>query len=560
MAFIGYIGTQRFRFLATLVVFATFVASNRPVSAYTPKDPIVTKMVDRGIKYLETKKLTLDGSDALSRAAGEVMLVGYAHHKCRHDPEAPLVKTAIKTAKDLVSDLEAGRGGMSSKRHYTMSMCVLLFAEVDAKRYKNEMAVIQRHLLEAQMDHGGFGYPGEREGDVSQVQYVILALWTLDRNGLPLDYNRVLSTAQWLLRVQDTNGGWPYHGHDPGPGKPNITQKDVGMSMTLAGGSSILIAGDALRLWGDTVDDVDPGILGLPEAIKIYKEDTNVGRRKRVTMSAEPIRRSIKFMDGWRQKNPYKRRGIDWFYYQLYTLERFESFVEISRGLPKDSSPAWYNQGVDELRQYQDGEGGWTDRSHTSGQISTAFALLFLIRSTQKTIFTMSEGNLQGGYGLPKDTTDIRVEGTQIKGRKIAAQVTDMLDLLEKDGAGETEGKSLPDNLELDKNPVARSAQLDRLERLVRGSRSWQARRVAAKLLGVSDELRVVPAMIFALSDPDKSVRRYARDGLRFISRKFDGYGMPDDPTQADVQNAQKKWRDWYRTMNPKHVFLDYDL
>ena len=106
-----------------------------------------------------------------------------------------------------------------------------------------------------------------------------------------------------------------------------------------------------------------------------------------------------------------------------------------------------------------------------------------------------------------------------------------MLDILEEDGAGDTEGKSIPEDLQLDKDPATRAAQLDRLERLVRGSKSWQARRVAARLLGKSDELRVVPALIFALSDPDQPVRRYARDGLRFISRKFDGFGMPDDPT-----------------------------
>ncbi len=199
-------------------------------------------------------------------------------------------------------------------------------------------------------------------------------------------------------------------------------------------------------------------------------------------MSEEPIKRAVQYMDAWRKKNPYKRgTAIDWYYYQLYTLERYESFLEIANGRPKDSSPAWYNEGVDELRQFQDGEGGWTDRSHTQGPVSTAFALLFLIRSTQKTIFTASSGALQGGYGLPKDTTDIRVDGTQIKGRPIAAQVTDLLDILEEDGADDTEGKSIPEDMQLDKDPVARAAQLDRLERLVRGSRSWQARRVAAR-------------------------------------------------------------------------------
>ena len=99
-----------------------------------------------------------------------------------------------------------------------------------------------------------------------------------------------------------------------------------------------MIAGDALRLWGETVDDTDPGIPGLPKAVKVYKEDSNLRRRKRVTMSEEPIKRAVQFMNSWREKNPYKRQGIDWYYYQLYTMERFESFVEIAYGLPKDSS------------------------------------------------------------------------------------------------------------------------------------------------------------------------------------------------------------------------------
>ncbi len=212
------------------------------------------------------------------------------------------------------------------------------------------------------------------------------------------------------------------------------------------------------------------------------------------------------------------------------------------------------------MKALQSPDGAWSDRSQTTPAESTCFALLFLIRSTQKTIFSMSAGTLEGGYSLPKDTTSIRVEGTQIKGKAVATQVTDLLKILESDDAGDTEGKSLPDDLELDPNPAGRRAQLDRLERLVRGSRSWQARRVAAKLLGKSDELRVAPALIFALSDPDNPTRRFARDGLRFISRKFEGFGMPDDPTESEADQAQDAWRDWYRTVDPTYVFLDYDL
>ena len=75
-----------------MVTLSVLIAVNRPVSAYTPTDPVVTKMVDRGIKYLEAKGGALEtGGDVFSRAAGEVVLIGYAHHKVVHDPEHPLV-------------------------------------------------------------------------------------------------------------------------------------------------------------------------------------------------------------------------------------------------------------------------------------------------------------------------------------------------------------------------------------------------------------------------------------------------------------------------------------
>ena len=535
------------------VMFAVCIAGfSSGASGYTPQDPVVKKMVDRGVAYLESVK-KLNGS-------GEEILVAYAHHKCRHDPDNPVVKRGISAAVKMAAEIEKGKGGHEHKRNYEIAVAVLLLADVDANVYKHELQVMQESLLEEQKPHGGFGYPGEQLGDVSQTQYAILAIWTLDRSGIPLDYDRVVRCAQWMLRVQDPTGVWPYKGEDPGPNSPRKTQKKTGVSMALAGGSSLLIAGDALRLWGETEDANDPGIPGLPEAIKLYKEDKNVSRRKRATMSEAPVKVSVRMMDQWRSKNPLKyTTGLDWYYYMVYTLERYESFVEIANGLPKDSSPGWYNRVVDELRKVQGSDGGWSDRKKTTPPISTSFALMFLIRSTQKAIFTSSAGSLQGGYGLPKDTTDIRVDGTQIKGRPIEGQVQDLLKILEDD---DSEGLSggLPENLQLSDDPKERAAELDRFERLVRGSKSWQARRVAARLLSKSDELRVVPSLIFALSDPDKPVRLYARDGLRFLSRRFEGFGMSDDPSRAEVDKIQRDWRNWYRSVNPKYVFLDYDL
>ena len=186
--------------------------------------------------------------------------------------------------------------------------------------------------------------------------------------------------------------------------------------------------------------------------------------------------------------------------------------------------------------------------------------MLFLIRSTQKAIEATQEGVLAGGFGLPGDTTKITVDGTQIKGEPVAGAVTDLLDMLEGGDGDALEGKSLPEDMELPKQPKARRAMIDRLERLVRGSSSWQARRVAARLLAQSDEVRVVPSLIYALDDPDTAVRTFARDGLRFISRKFEGFGMEisrgDKQDYGELRKAQRLWRKWYLTMDPGYIFV----
>ncbi len=47
----------------------------------------------------------------------------------------------------------------------------------------------------------------------------MLGLWTLDRSGVPIDYNSVVKAANWLGRVTRHFGGWPYQGNDGGGGR-----------------------------------------------------------------------------------------------------------------------------------------------------------------------------------------------------------------------------------------------------------------------------------------------------------------------------------------------------
>lgn len=530
-----------------LAVFVAACLTSSTVQAYTPEDKVVRDMVNRGIAYIEGVKAT---------EQGQLILLGYAHFKVKHDPDNAVVKAGIQAALKVADGDIEGHG-----ENYEVAVAVLLLAAVNPERYRPQLTSLQRYFFQHQHVAGGWTYKGYKTGDVSQTQYALLAIWTLDRLGIPLDYVKVSKGIAWLLRVQDPSGCWPYQGADPGPGKPLMTQKRTTYSMALAGGSSALIGGDALRIWGNTLDDADPNIPGLPEAVKLYKEDLNAKKRKRGNIPKETVLRAIGAMDNYRAKQKFDL-STDFFYYTLYSLERYESFKEIAKGLKKDKSPAWYNQGVDLLRKNQEADGSWTKSQfkRLPPHVTTSFAMLFLIRSTQKSIVTVGNGAARGGYGFSDDLENAKLSNGSVKTKAIATEVTGLLDVLEKDGADDLGGKSLPEDLQLSSNPKERAAQLDRLERLVRGSSSWQARRVAARLLGKSDELRVVPALIFALSDNDGPVKRYARDGLRFISRKFEGFGMPDKPNYAELRQAQLNWRQWYKTIYPDYVFLDYDL
>ncbi|TWU65084.1 hypothetical protein V7x_06290 [Crateriforma conspicua] len=537
-------------------------------SAYSPYDPQVMQMVDRGVQYLESlnERSFAQVTTGFGQGVGQRAMVAYAHHKVVGDPNAPAVTRGVERVRWLLDRMrrtDTTEASHSNKLCYTVAVSILLLADLDPDGYKSELNELYRLMQQFRLSNGGYTYPGEKNGDTSQTQYAVLALWTLLRNGFDVDQNQLADTIRWLGRVQDVQGGWPYHGVDTAGGQ-RINQRPVSMSTTLAAGSALLIAADALQTFGDTGGDDVSDIEGLPKALKIYREESE--RRKKVRVPRDIVMTPISYAERYRAENPYERvqrvSGFDWYYYQLYTLERYESFLEFANGT-KAKSPAWYNDGVEELKEYQDpktGGFGIIDGAGTNPGVSTAFAVLFLIRSTQKSIVDLNRGSLAGSRGLPSDTTDIRVEGTKIKGRPIAAAVTDLLDILEDDGADELDGQSLPEDLELSDDPDVRKAQLDRLERLVRGSRSWQARRVAARLLGSSDELRVVPSLIFALSDNDAMVQRFARDGLRFISRKFDGVGMPDEPDREQVVQAQRDWRRWYHTMEPNYVFLESDL
>src|SRR6056297_2043419 len=96
--------TPKPQLLFLLSLTACLAPASIATAQYNPNHPVVKQMVDRGIKYLETlEKSAYEGNPAsFSGQAGEAVLIAYAHHKVRHNPENPVVKAGLRVAEGIV--------------------------------------------------------------------------------------------------------------------------------------------------------------------------------------------------------------------------------------------------------------------------------------------------------------------------------------------------------------------------------------------------------------------------------------------------------------------------
>jgi len=178
-----------------------------------------------------------------------------------------------------------------------------------------------------------------------------------------------------------------------------------------------------------------------------------------------------------------------------------------------------------------------------------------LICSTQKAIGKLKEGVLAGGYGLPKNLGAVQRVGDRIVSND-QLSIDTLIGSLEEADADNVEVGLVPKHLRLSDNPTARAAQVSRLSRLLYG-KDWKARRIAARLLGRSDDLTQVPDLIFALTDEDPEVPVIAEESLRLLSRKLSVRHVERNATPDQKRTAREFWKRWYLSVRPDYVFLE---
>lgn len=520
-------------------------ALERPAHALTPDSPQVVESIEKGLGYLQTSAST-------EIRLGGKCLIGLCFYKNRRPISHPLIQEATEycrsTSKNLVNESV-----------YSLGLAVIYLCELETEQpqLRDLAQTYLNTLLKRQKPHGGWGYEGMKTGDTSQTQYAALALWMASKHGHDVPGDAIERLCGWLVRTQDPSGTWAYQGNDPG-GYQRINQSDQKrLSLHVAGAGSIYIAADLLGL--NRVPETGQESK-LPPALRAVGQEDEAKAPKRATLKMfdpQLVRKSMSDADQFMTKN-YDIAPKEQLHYYLYGLERYQSYKELAAGRPPDPEPKWYNDGAAHLLATQNGQGLWVASGDTH-IISTCFAILFLSRSAGKSIGKiedLGQGVLLGGMGLPPNTADLAERDGKLVETPLAGSIDELLAVIEKPNPELDQLIDPTQPLKLDGDVTKRSGQITRLRALV-GSGDYNTRLLAVRTLGRARELDNVPVMIYALTDPDPRIVREADRALRFLSRKFEGVGLPDQPTPQDIETAAKAWKAWYKSVRPEAEFLD---
>ncbi len=518
----------------TAILILLIAAS--PLQAVNPESPEVRQLIDRGLASLNGHK---------EPRLGGLCLIALAFIKDGNSPDHPEVQRAIEACEN--TNAEQARDADV----YSNGLALIFLCEVDPAKHRDLIARFAGAMRNRQKTNGAWGYDAYNTGDTSQTQYAALSFWELLQVGQAPPVAKVDACLNWLLRTQDPNGAWGYQGKDPGTFEL-VDQRKVTLSMLAAGLGSTMIFGNVLGLTKPH-GGLTPAAVEQEQTISVLKRAEPEGKTMMRTLSGTSVDRdrvlkAISNGQDWFDKNfsAEQIEHAEYTSYMLYSLERYKSFEELLSGNP-DPEPRWYQLGYEYLKKSERPEGGWRGKS---GQAcSTAFAVLFLLRSTQKSIkANMGQGTLVGGRGLSANLSRMKMRQGRLVTEEKPTEIDQFLTLLDGDGSEELEAL-VNDPTALQVSNVGPD-ESRRLQQLVK-SGTPAGRVLAVRALSKMRDLDFAPTLIYALTDPDRRVVREARDGLRFVSRRFQGFGLPDNFDDSDRFNAIDKWKSWYRLVRP---------
>jgi hypothetical protein len=512
---------------------------------------------------------------------GQQILMAYALLKAGLPVNSPEISEVVATIRGRVTD---GVYKAGQYHHYEAGISAMLLAEVGGEPeggephpYLTELQAIADYEESMQLSNGGWDYPpGDArvtQGDTSVIQYALLALWAARRSGAQVTPTVWQNAIQWHVANQGKDGGFAYvpgthHGFGQGASVLNMTINGIGSTYIAL---SQLSAGKLPELKNPKIDrTVEKGPepekkkFGVLEKVDL---DKSTDDRVREQIKAEIPQATAQLLS----------RAYDWIVprfvpinedtgfraYYYYSLERMAALADVQTIGDED----WFNVCADYLIAHQEGGGSWKLSTFQADErVDTAFAVLFLTRSTAKIlkktipVDPIGGGLLSGGRG--------GLDGSTKPGEKKPIGALDQL-LASLDAAGEQELADVQDQFIEQVQIGDRNALIGQTELLVKYIKhvNPEIRRTAVWALGRTDNLSLGRYLINALDDPDLSVVIEARNALCWLSRRPNGLGEAGDPLEAlpadaseDQQAAAittwqvdmlKRWGRWYLENRP---------
>ena len=523
------------RSVAFLMAVCIAALAPRHSLAVRKESPEVRKLIDDGLGYLEKNT---------DERLGAKCLIALAFHKDGASPDHPRIQEALLSCQETTAQ-QVREGDV-----YSNGLALIFLSEFNPGAHRELISRYAGSMVNRQKQNGGWGYESFKTGDISQSQYAALGYWELMQVGAAPSVNSVEKGLNWLLRTQDPSGAWGYQGKDPGDFNL-VKQSKQSLSMLAAGlGSTMIFANVLGHLKPGGAAEAERPQVELPAALR--KADQ--GNKKTIRylsgsgVERERVMKAIARGQEWYERNykPELLRKGQYTCYLLYSIERYKSFEELLFGNAPEA-PEWFQHGYEFLKATQKEHGGWSSRSRDP--CATAFAVLFLMRSTQGIINkSLGEGTLVGGRGLSANLARMKLKEGRLVTEQKPTDVDELLGMLEG-SASEGLDALLKDPAALRVTNVS-PQEARRLQQIVK-SGNPEARVLAVTALSRLRLLDHVPTLLFAMTDPDNRVVRAARDGLRFVSRRFGGYGLSDNFSDGERYDVRDKWKNWYRRVRP---------
>jgi len=306
----------------------------------------------RAVGYLRARQRPDATWADYSLPGGVTALAAYALLQAGVPPEDPHLTGALESLRKV-----------PDAHTYVVALKAMAFAAADPKRYAQEIQACADWLSERQHGAGGWGYGDppaaarnaalaargwqrvQTEADIQRVygrsdasntQFAVLGLHEAARAGAHVP-REVWQKADRLLRaIQSPAGGWGY--------AMTGDSADAYGSMTAAALASLYICNE--RLAGGE------------------RPDATADR-----MAAAA--RGIAWIEARYTLNENPGRGLGWYYFWLYSLER----AGVLSGRRTFGGHDWFREGAALLVQGQRPDGAWTDDVYPS-----ALGLLFLVK------------------------------------------------------------------------------------------------------------------------------------------------------------------------------------